>query len=109
MQESNKVIVEDKREMLVETCKLLACMGMGIDTETLSDTVYNISKRIIEEKYFVPVNIGAVNHIVANNITILKFKGDSIDPKRVRQAVRNAMFALLESFVKLFYILGKII
>ena len=86
-------------------------MGIGINTETLLDAVNNILKRRIEEKDFVPVNIGVVNRIMAKNKTICKLKGNSIDPKRVRQAnvdVRNAMFVWLESFVKLLYIQGKI-
>ena len=111
LQESNKVLTTDETEMLIETCKFMACMGMGIDSETMLDAVNFILKKRIEDQDFVPVRIGVVNQIVANNKTLRKLRGNSIDPKRVRQAntdVRNAMFVRLENFVKLLHSQGKI-
>ena len=111
LQEENKVLTADETKLLEETCSFMACMGMGIDTETCLDLVNHILKKRIEGRDFVPVARGVVNIIIANNKTLRKLKGNLIDPKRVRQAntdVRIAMFVRLENYVKLLYRQGKI-
>ena len=111
IQESNKVLTKDETKLLVETCTFMACIGMGIDSETMLDAVNLIIKKRIEDRDFVPVTRGVVDRIVASNKALRKLRGNSIDPKRVRQAttdVRNAMFVRLESFIKLLYSQGKV-
>ena len=102
LQEYNKVLTQNKTKLLLETCKLMACMGMGVDSETMLDAVNLIIKRRIEDRDFIPVTRGVVDQIVANNKTLRKLQRNSIDTKRIQQDTtdfRNAMFVHLESFI----------
>ena len=110
--EGNKVLTDDEISLLVSTCKELSTMGLGIDEDTCLNVVNAILAERIELKNFMPVTRGVVKQIILENSDLLRLtKGNSIGPKRVRQAdsdVRDAMFVKLESFVKLLHGQGKI-
>ena len=98
--------------MLVQTCKLMYSMGLGIDPGICLDIVNAILSRRNVQKHFWPVCRGVVCCIIAANSDLLCLvRGNSIDPKRVRQAdteVRNSMFVKIENYFKFLHTQGKI-
>ena len=112
LSECNKVLTDDEIALVVNTCKELSSMGLGIDEDTCLHVVNTILSERIELKKFKPVTRGVVSRIIKANSDLLKLTmGNSINPKRVRQAdtdVRNALFVKLENFIKLLHSQGKI-
>ena len=112
MQQDNKVLTEDEINLVVRSCEELSTMGIGIDEETCLLVVNSVLSERIESKYFKPVTRGVVSRLIKENSDLLKLtKGNSIDPKRVRQAdadVRNALFVKLDNFVRLLHSQGKV-
>ena len=110
--ESNRVLTSDEVRLLVDTCTLMANMGLGVEPETCLDQVNAILAKQIEQADFVPVTIAVVKRIIANNSNLLRLvRGNSIDTKRVRQAdkdVRNAMFVKLDNYIKILHMQGKV-
>ena len=109
---SNQVLTTDETALVVNTCKELATMGLGIDEDTCVMVVNSILSERIDMMHFTPVTRGVVSRIIKANSDLLKLtRGNSIDPKRVRQAdtdVRDALFVKLENFIKFLYQQGKI-
>ena len=110
--ENNKVLTEDEVALVVSTCKELSTMGLGIDEDTCLRFVNGIIQERVDKKDFLEVTRIVVSRILKTNDELLcLMKGNSIDPKRFRQAdvdVRNALFVKLENFIKLLYNQGKI-
>ena len=113
LHKSNRSLTEDEEKMLVATCIQMASMGLGIDTDTCLVVVNSILSKRIDTVDFVPVCVGVIIRIIARNSDLLRLiRGNSIDPKRVRQAdrdVRNAMFVKLDNMIKLLHKQGKIL
>ena len=112
LKELNKVLTADEIQLIVETCRMLSNMGLGIDEDTCLSVCNAILSERIEEKEFVPVTRGVVRRIILENNELLKLmRGNSIDPKRVRQADDNTLqstFVKLENYVKILHRQGKI-
>ena len=112
LHENNRSLTEDEEKVLVSTCIQMAAMGLGIDTDTCLVVVNSILARRIDTVDFVPVCVGVVIRIISRNSELLRLvRGNSIDPKRVRQAdqdVRNAMFVKLDNMIKLLHNQGKV-
>ena len=112
LHESNRCLTRDEEDLLVATCTRLACMGLGIDTDTCLLIVNQILAKRIEVGEFVPVTSKVVLRIMTRNHQLLRLvKGNSIDPKRVRQAdedVKMAMFVKLDHMIKLLHSQGKV-
>ena len=109
---ANKVLTEDEIQVVVSTCQELSVMGLGIDEDTCLRVVNGILSMRIDEKNFKPVTRGVVSRLIKANKDLLGLvKGNSIDPKRVRQAtkdVRNALFVKLDNYVKMLHSQGKV-
>ena len=109
---NNEALTEDEVALVVSTCKELSTMGLGIDEDTCLRVVNGILQQRVDEKDFLEVTRIVVSRILTKHDELLcLMKGNSIDPKRVRQAdvnVRNALFVKLESFIKLLCSQGKI-
>ena len=112
LHESNRSLTSDEVNVLVSTCTCLACMGLGIDTNTCLLLVNQILAKIIDAKEFVPATLSVVTRIMLSNHQLLHLvKGNSINPKRVRQAdvdVKMAMFVKLDSMIKLLHSQGNV-
>ena len=108
----NKVLTDDEIALVVNTCKELSTMGLGIDEDTCLYICNVVIAQRIEEKEFQEVTRGVVSRIIKNNADLLKLcKGNSIDPKRVRQAdkeVLQALFVKLDNMVQMLHSQGKV-
>ena len=105
--EANRVLTNDEVDLIVSACRELSVMGLGIDEDTCLDVVNSILLERIEEKDFVPVTRGVVRRLIERNKELLTLmKGNSIDPKRVRQADENVMeglFVKVNNYIKLLH------
>ena len=68
LHEENRVLTSDEVKLLVQTCKLMFSMGLGIDPDTCLDIVNAIISKIIEQKHFWSVCRGVVYRIIAANV-----------------------------------------
>ena len=109
---ANKALTEDEIELVVSTCQELSIMGLGIDEDTCLSVVNSILKQRIDEKDFVEVTRGVIRRIIKSRKDLLTLmKGNSIDPKRARQAkvdVRDALFVKIDNFIKMLHSQGKV-
>ena len=109
---SNKVLTDDEISLVVSSCIELSTMGLGIDEDTCLDIVNCILRQRVDDIYFTEVTKGVVQRIIKSNKKLLTLvKGNSIDPKRVRQAdedVRDALFVRVDSYVKMLHSQGKV-
>ena len=105
--EANRVLTDDEVDLIVSACRELSVMGLGIDEDTCLEVVNSILLERIEEKDFVPVTRGVVRRLIERNKELLTLmKGNSIDPKRVRQADENVMeglFVKVNNYIKLLH------
>ena len=101
---SNQVLTTDETALVVNTCKELATMGLGIDEDTCLMVVNSILWERIDMIHFTPVTRWVISLLIKVNLDLLKLtRGNSIDPKCVWQAdtdVRDALFVKLENFIK---------
>ena len=103
---ANRVLTDEVTALIVSTCRELLVMCLGIDGDTCLDVTNSILCEGITEKVFVPVMRSVVKQIIDKNKDFLTLmKGNSIDPKQVRQANKAVM---QELFVK-FYCYMKIL
>ena len=108
----NRVLTNDETALIVSSCRELSVMGLGIDEDTCLTVANSILEERIDKKDFVPVTRGVVRRVITNNKELLTLmKGNSIDPKRARQAdesVMEALFVKLENYVKILHNQGKV-
>ena len=112
LHEDNRVLTPDEVKLLVDTCTMMANMGLGINPDTCLEVVNELIKKRVELGDFKPVTMGVVKRFIANNSNLLRLiRGNSIDTKRVRQAdkdVRNAIFVKLDNYIQILFIQGKV-
>ena len=109
---SNKVMIKDKMQVVVNLVRILGSLGHGIDSAVCLDIINAVLKTRLPSKSDLSVTSSVVERMMKVNSDVIKLvHGNAIDPARMRQAdeeVRDTQFYKIDSYVALLYRMGKI-
>jgi len=109
---ATRYLSENEELSIVQLCRLLGSMGYGITRDELQSFISTVTNWQIDERESVEVSEKIVRGLFRRHGDLLKLvQAASLDPKRAKQAskeTRDAMFAKLDSSVRLLKAMGLV-